>query len=159
MANAIKKTSNRTAYAVVCTNRSALKLDDQTPNFVFVDGKIKDFKVPSSPELERYKEITGKVGPEESVNAAESVQYVPTVQTICMDETVAKYACLNLMIEHQGTGATFHVEEVRLDNTSRLFGMCESLKNLLGKVEVKKLIPTSYDSPNEEGISGKIDLD
>ena len=133
-----KKTSNRTAYAVVCTNGSALKLDDETPNFTFNDGEIKDVHVN-----------------EAVVNVVEqSIRYVPKVQTICMDLQRASYLCLSLMIEYQGTGTTFHVEEVELDNTSqRLNSMCESLKNLLGKVEVK-LIPTSDHCPYEEDIFG-----
>lgn len=142
------KTSKRRAYAIVCNNQSAVKLDDQTPDFVFLDGKI------SEPDLSSYKDTVVEQEPDNAVE--KSVRYIATIQTICTDEATAKYACLNLMIKHQGTGAVFHVEEVTLDNTSRLYSMCESLKNLLAKVEVKKLIELDDESvtPTDEDIFG-----
>jgi len=128
----MKKPTTGKAYAIVCTNQSALKLDDLTPNFAFVDGEIKDIRTDPFERKDKSKS--------ESDSAAEkSLRYVPTIQRICMDEDTAKYACLNLMIEHQGTKAAFHVEEVVLDNTPRTDFMCDALENLLNKVEIRKI--------------------
>jgi len=146
--------ANNIAYAVVCTNQSALKLDDLTPNFTFDDGEIKDVHTNEAVVL-----------PDNVVE--QSIRYVPTVQTICMDEDTAKYACVNLMIEHQGTEAAFHVEEVVLDDTPRPDFICDALEKLLDKVEVKKLLklddksvtPTSNHSPYKEDIFGHDDQD
>ena len=147
----MKKPTTGKAYAIVCTNQSALKLDDLTPNFAFVDGEIKDIRTDPFERKDKSKS--------ESDSAAEkSLRYVPTIQRICMDEDTAKYACLNLMIEHQGTKAAFHVEEVVLDNTPRTDFMCDALENLLDKVEVKP-IPTSDHRPYEEDIFGHDDQD
>ena len=141
--------ADNTAYAVVCTNQSALKLDDLTPNFTYDNGEIKDVQI---------NEEAAK--PDNAVE--QSIRYVPTVHAICMDLDTARYVCLSLMIEHQGTETAFHVEEVILDNTSRPDYMCDALENLLDKVEVKELLklddksvtPTSNHSPYEEDIFG-----
>ena len=130
----MKKPTTGKAYAIVCTNQSALKLDDLTPTFAFVDGEIKDIRTDPFERKDKSKSES------ESDSAAEkSLRYVPTIQRICMDEDTAKYACLNLMIEHQGTKAAFHVEEVVLDNTPRTDFMCDALENLLNKVEIRKI--------------------
>ena len=131
--------ANNVAYAIVCNNQSALKLDELTPNFSFDDGEIKDVQT----NEEAFK----------SDSAVEkSIRYVPNVHTICMDQYTARYACLNLIIKHQGTGAMFHVEEVVLDDTSRP-EYNRTFFALLDKVEVKR-IPTSDDSLYEEDIFG-----
>jgi hypothetical protein len=142
MATMKKQPTTGKAYAIVCTNQSALKLDDLTPNFTFDDGEIKDVQTNETAE-----------------NVAEqSIRYVPTIQRICMDEDTAKYACVNLMIEYQGTEVAFHVEEVVLDDTPRPDFICDALENLLDKVEVKP-IPTSDHRPYEEDIFGHDDQD
>jgi len=148
----MKKPTTGKAYAIVCTNQSALKLDDLTPNFAFVDGKIKD--VVTGP----FRRDKSKSEPESDSAVEKSFRYVPTIQRICMDEDTAKYACLNLMIEHQGTEVAFHVEEVVLDDTPRPDFICDALENLLDKVEVKP-IPTSDHRPYEEDIFGHDDQD
>lgn len=137
--------ANNVAYAIVCNNQSALKLDELTPNFSFDDGEIKDVQT----NEEAFK----------SDSAVEkSIRYVPNVHTICMDLDTARYVCLSLITEHQGTDVAFSVEEVVLDHTPRPDHICDALENLLDKVEVKR-IPTSDDSLYEEDIFGDDDLD
>jgi hypothetical protein len=133
MAHSMKKPTTGKAYAIVCTNQSALKLDDLTPNFAFVDGEIKD--VVTGP----FRKNESESEPESDSAVEKSFRYVPTIQRICMDEDTAKYACVNLMIEHQGTEVAFHVEEVVLNDTPRPDFMCDALEKLLDKVEVRKI--------------------
>ena len=125
----MKKPTTGKAYAIVCTNQSALKLDDLTPNFTFNDGEI---TVTPSVKDVQTKETAENV-------AEQSIRYVPTIQRICMDEDTAKYACVDLMIEYQGTEVAFHVEEVVLNDTPRPDFMCDALENLLNKVEIRKI--------------------